>query len=277
MIDATVHRALVLSATAIDAHVEIPSLAPGASWGPIPVAVPGLAAGEKVLVAQVGPSRDTLAVVARIPGRWPDQSEVSGLADVVADLQAADTTLSDHLNTQIAAADARLDTVEADIAEHENRLDEHDADLSGHENRLGNLEALRHRSAVAITLVSTGSTIYVPLGGDDISLTMPYPPSGIISVNIAASIAVNAVGPYGTVSYEIRDANSSGTQRWVAADGNAAFQYSVTANTAIGIASRTSRAIGLPTTGTAFIRAMYKTSGGTAQFGYRSMVAMPSP
>lgn len=267
------HRAVVLSATGVDAHVEIPALAPGASWGPIPTAVPGLAPGDAVLVTQVGLSQDTLVVAARVPGRVPDQSEIPGLAAVIADLQAADA----GLDTRLGTAEATILDHTGTLGGHTTEIAGHDTEIAGHETRLASLEALRHRSAVVTTLVSTGSTVYVPLGSDDIAITMPYPPSGIISVNITASIAVTAVGPYGTMSYEIRDNNASGTQRWVAADGNAAFQYSVTASTAIGIASRTSRAISLPTSGTAYIRAMYKTGGATAQFAYRSLVAMPSP
>lgn len=257
------HRAVVLAATAVDAHVEIPALAPGASWGPIPTAVPGLVPGESVLVTQIGLSQDTLAVVARAPGRWPDYSEIPGLSDVIDDVIA-----------DWQAGDAALDT----------RLDTAESTLTSNGARLTALEALRHHNVLVggATTVHTTSATYVSLGSDDVSLTMPYPPSGIVTVVASCSIQCSQVGTgvYGIMGYEIRDTNSSGTIRFAANDDYAPFSGAAVASRSPGTVQTARSITGLPTSGTLYIRALYRSTVATtndALFAYRGLVVMPSP
>lgn len=105
------HRAVVLAVDANGVTVEISSLAPNAPWGPIPTAVPDLATGEAVVVAQISTSRDSLVVVGRIPGRASSIPEIPDLSTTIAALQAADISL-----------DGRLDTAEATLISHGTRL-----------------------------------------------------------------------------------------------------------------------------------------------------------
>lgn len=253
------HRALVTAVVDDGVILEVLSLALGAPWGPVPTAVPGLAPGDAVLAAQIGREQDSLAVIARIPGRWPDQSEIPGLADAIGGLTDTDIAL--------AAGIDDLDT----------RIDNLDTVTTGHAARLTALESLRHQSVAIVTLVSTGSVVYTTLGGDDLSLTMPYPVSGIVTVTVAGAPSNPTVGAFCTMSYEIRDNTSAGTIRLAAADIGAAFGASTTASSSNGVVSRTRTITGLPTTGTMFIRAMYKASAGTAAFAYRTLTVQPSP
>jgi hypothetical protein len=150
------HRAIVKAVTANGVTVEIPLLAPGADWGPIPTCVPNLAVGENVLVTQISTSRDTLAVIGRVPGRAPTISEIATLSATIAALQAADaaiqaaaTTLTGRVTTAegtIASQGARLTTAEGTIASQGTRLTTAEGTIASQGTRLttaeGNITSL---------------------------------------------------------------------------------------------------------------------------------------
>lgn len=139
---------------------------------------------------------------------------------------------------------------------------------------------LRHVGvATGVTSVSTTSTTYVSLGTDDLSATLPYPPSGVVSVSLRASISGNTLSVLGLMSFEIRDTNASGTQRVAANDNNSIYGLSKAANESLVSAGMTHVVTGLPTSGTLFIRAMYRSNSGanTAAFVLRGLAVQPSP
>jgi hypothetical protein len=124
----TINRALVrgLDATTGGVLVEIPALAPGGTVGPIPTAVPNLAIGEAVLVANISTSRDTLVVLGRVPGRAPTVGEVPTLSATIAALQATDTTIQAAATTLAG----RVTTAEGNIASNTSRLTTDEANIA---------------------------------------------------------------------------------------------------------------------------------------------------
>jgi hypothetical protein len=263
-----IHRGTVLALDGAAHYVEVPVLGIGLSLGPMLSAVPGLVPGDAVLVSQIGVQRDVLAITSRVPGRFPDQSEIPGLAAIIAGLQDDIADLSASGTT----ADARLDALEATVGAHT-------TELASHETRIAGLEHLSHQTVFVVTLVSTGSVVYTALGSDDISLTMPYPLSGKATVIVHCAVQATVINVYGVMSFEIRDTNATGTLRKSAIDDRAAFGASSTADTAAGKVTASSTVTGLPTSGTMFLRAMYRSNSGsaTARFSYRGITVIPSP
>lgn len=122
----TINRALVRG---IDSHgvlVEIPALAPGGTVGPIPTAVPNLAIGEAVLVANISTSRDTLVVLGRVPGRADTVGEIPTLSATIAALQAADTAIQ----SAATALTTRVTTAEGNITSNTSRLTTDEANIT---------------------------------------------------------------------------------------------------------------------------------------------------
>lgn len=275
------HRATVLVANDTGVFLDLPALAPGASWGPIPSAVPGLAPGDAVLAMQIGPRVDDLVVTQRVPGRWPTQDEIAGLTAALAALntQVAANTSDISIGVgEISTLQGQMTAANANIAANASAIAANTANIASQGNRITALEGLRHRSVFVTATVSTNNPAYNNASsGDDVSLTMPYPPSGIMTVHVHASITTATAANYGMMSIEIRDTNVSGTQRKAAAD-NGVWMQSYNAGNAPGGTGGAIFLTGLPTTGTAFVRAMYRsTTTDLAYFGYRGITAVPSP
>jgi hypothetical protein len=140
---------------------------------------------------------------------------------------------------------------------------------------------MRHTGIIVAgaTTVTTTSTTYVTLGSSDVAFTLPYPASGACTVHLRAGIAVSVttLNAFAIMGFEIRDTNSSGTSRLAAHDDRALFALSKTANEAIGVNGITVPIAGLPASGTMYIRAMYRTTTGTATYSYRGLHVVPSP
>lgn len=131
------------------------------------------------------------------------------------------------------------------------------------------------------TSVNTTSTTYVALGSNDVSVTCTYPPSGRCTIWIRSSIScsLTSLNQFGIMSFEIRTTNSSGTQQVAASDDYAIFALSKTSGEALCTSCAFATVSGLPTSGTMYVRAMYRSvaSGNTATFAYRSLTVVPSP
>lgn len=166
------HRAIVREVGANGVTVEIPTLAPGAPWGPIPSVVADLAESEQVLVAQISTSRDTLVVIGRIPGRAPTIAEIVGLATTITALQAVDTALDGRLDT----AETDIDAVEAVNTTQNGRL----TTLEAHTHTTLPSLAVTGNETVGGTLGVTGATTLAALGA--VSAAM----SGAVSAHSAA-------------------------------------------------------------------------------------------
>jgi hypothetical protein len=129
------HRAIVLSVDDQGVTVEIPALAPAAAWGPIPSCVPNLAEGEAVLVTQISTSRDTLAVIGRVPGRAPTVGEIATLSATLAALQAADIAIQ----SAASALAGRVTTAEGTIASQGTRLTTAEGNIGTNATNIANL------------------------------------------------------------------------------------------------------------------------------------------
>lgn len=107
---------------------------------------------------------------------------------------------------------------------------------------------------------TTGSTTFVSLGTAATDVTIPYAPSGILEVTIGGGMQYNitTVGQFAIVSFEIRDTNAAGTLRWASSDNFAMFLSAPGLAGQVVSMQRTVIATGLPTSGTAFVRPMFR-------------------
>ena len=131
------------------------------------------------------------------------------------------------------------------------------------------------------TTVNTASTSYITLGSNDLSTTFTFPPSGTLTILIRTSISCSSttLNHFGMMSFEVRDTNVSGTVRCPPGDDYAAFSQSITAAEALGTTCCFVTFSGFPTSGTGYIRGMYRSANAsnTATFAYRSITVIPSP
>lgn len=150
----TLHRAIVRSVQATGVVVEIPLLAPNASWGPIPTAVPNLAVGEAVICAQISTSRDTLVVLGRVPGRAPTVGEIPTLSATIAAIQASDAAAS----SAATALTARVTTAESNITTNTNNTTSNTTAIAGHTTRLNTDEANITTNTTGLATANTALT-----------------------------------------------------------------------------------------------------------------------
>lgn len=73
------HLGRIISVEAQGYSCEIITRAPGLRWGPVQSMVAGLTAGERVVLAQLGESVDSLVIVGRLPGRTGQIGDIDGL------------------------------------------------------------------------------------------------------------------------------------------------------------------------------------------------------
>lgn len=138
---------------------------------------------------------------------------------------------------------------------------------------------LRHVGIVAAGAVTTASTSYVTLGSSDLSVTLPYPASGVATIFVRGNVYGSVINILGMMSFEIRDTNSSGTQQLAANDAYALMGLSKTVNESLVTSEMHIPITGLPTSGTMYVRAMYRSNNGsnTAGFVFRGLSVIPSP
>lgn len=131
--------------------------------------------------------------------------------------------------------------------------------------------ALAPASSFEIGPRSTASTTY-NAASTGVSITGTYPASGRLLVAVSA-IVFNNTGNFGLMSFEIRDTNSAGTIRRASTDVGAL------ANTGTGLVAGSGLVVvtGLPTSGTMFIRPMFRSSNAanTASFQNLSLDIVP--
>jgi hypothetical protein len=89
------HLGRVLRQDAASGGYELQSvgLARTSKWGPVPSCVPGLTAGDRVILGAKGTSRDDLVILAKIGAAFPDIGDIDGLLDALnAKANATDLT-----------------------------------------------------------------------------------------------------------------------------------------------------------------------------------------
>lgn len=131
------------------------------------------------------------------------------------------------------------------------------------------------------TSAQTSSTTYVQLTGSAgpetaCELTMPYPASGCVKVEISCDQANNTAAGLCFTSFEIRDTDAAGTQRVAALDANAILLQAAAVN-GRGNYGRTVKITGLPTTGTLYARLMHRVGNAahTGTFRRRNLIVTP--
>lgn len=131
--------------------------------------------------------------------------------------------------------------------------------------------ALAPASSAEVGPRSTASTTYNS-ASTGVSITGTYPASGRLMVAVSA-IVYNNTANFGLMSFEIRDTNSAGTIRRASTDVGAL------ANTGTGLVAGSGVVVvtGLPTSGTMFVRPMFRSSNAanTASFQNISLDIIP--
>lgn len=144
-------KVIGLDATTGGYYLEIVSLAAGRRWGPVPSMVPGLAVGDRVVVGQMGTSRDDVLIVGRIPAQFPDIGEIPGLQAAL-DGKADDSevaTINGRLTTAetaISGQGSRLTTAESNIGANTDAIGTNSASITSQGARITTLEGA-YRSA----------------------------------------------------------------------------------------------------------------------------------
>jgi hypothetical protein len=104
-------RVLRQNATTGGYDLESVGLARTSKWGPVPSCVPGLQAGDRVILGAKGTSRDDLIILAKVGASFPDISDIGGLLDALAakanqaDLDALSTAVSGNSSSIIQLDD----------------------------------------------------------------------------------------------------------------------------------------------------------------------------
>lgn len=129
--------------------------------------------------------------------------------------------------------------------------------------RLDGVDTRPKDSEAGNVIRTTNSTTFVALGITSTDVTIPYPPSGIFTVTVGGGLQNSAltVGIFGIVGFEIRDTNASGTVRLAASDDRSFFLTQAPSAGFQMSGQRTYVATGLPASGTAFVRPMFRVAG----------------
>lgn len=132
-----VHRGTITGAGSAAGYwmVRCSAINPARPIGPYPAAAPSLEIGDRVLLTQVGTTRDDLVITSKLPPDPLDSilpidiSDVTGLEDAL-DARATDLELASAVSTLNAAI----------TAEHDTNVTQ-DGRLSGHDTAIADLQA----------------------------------------------------------------------------------------------------------------------------------------
>lgn len=132
----TLNRAKVIAADAATGgyYLEVVALAAGRRWGPVPSMVPGLEPGDRVVIGQMGTTRDDVVILGRIPAAFPDVADIPGLQAAL-DGKVDDAELPPIID-DVAALRTDVDGQFATLTDHETRLDSAETTISGHTTEL---------------------------------------------------------------------------------------------------------------------------------------------
>lgn len=108
-------------------NLESVSLAHTAKWGPVPSCVPGLAKGDRVVLAATGTSRDNLVIIAKMGADFASIADIDGLLDALH--SKADVVAFDDLVRRVGDLDAstgdlggRMTTAEGTLVTHTGQI-----------------------------------------------------------------------------------------------------------------------------------------------------------
>ncbi|HET9144148.1 hypothetical protein [Actinophytocola sp.] len=154
-------------------YLESVALARDRKFGPCPSCVPGLLAGDRVVLAATGTSRDNLVILGALDPRYPDISDIPGLTAALAakaDQTALDAavanittehntnvtqntrldgidTLNTTQNTRLTAVegvnttqDTRLTTAEGNISSNTTTISSHTSTLATHTSQISTIQ-----------------------------------------------------------------------------------------------------------------------------------------
>lgn len=211
--------------------VESVALAQGRKWGPVPSCVAGLQAGDRVILAATGTSRDNLVIVGALDPRYPDIGDIPGLQAALdlkanaADLTAFQAATAANLLTitnKNTEQDGRLTAVEGVNTTQNSRLTAVEGVNTTQDGRLtavegvnttqntrlttaeGNITALQARKSIRIarpqansplwlsTLTTGANTTYVVAQANIADPGWPYFIEGMANFTVSGATG----GPY---------------------------------------------------------------------------------
>jgi hypothetical protein len=143
------HRARIIGPGEVDGtyYVELPTIVPAGRSGPFPAVIPGLAAGDRVLMAQVGMTRGDLVIIGKLPGDFPSMGEIPGL----------DAALAAKANqTDLTALTARVGADETTITANSSAITANGSAITALQSRATTDEASITSNTGSITTLTSG-------------------------------------------------------------------------------------------------------------------------
>ena len=134
-------------------YLESVGLARTSTWGPVPSCIPGLIAGDRVILGAKGTSRDDLVILAKIDNTFPDILDIPGLVAALA-AKASTAALTAAVAT-LNATDAALATADTVLT---GRVGTAEATLITHADAIGT-------NAGAISAVASNLTTHAGILG----------------------------------------------------------------------------------------------------------------
>lgn len=138
------HRGTVRRASELDGYwfVRCTAINPLGEIGPYASTVAELAVDDRVLLTQIGTTRDDLVITGKLPAVPWDANLPIGIDDVTGLQTALDDRATDaELDALASSTDGRLDTLEATDTAYDGRLDALEAADVGLDSRLDTAEA----------------------------------------------------------------------------------------------------------------------------------------
>lgn len=116
---------------------------------------------------------------------------------------------------------------------------------------------------------STTSTSYAAVNGTTFAVTIPFPASTLITINITTLMGMNPVGAAkkGNITFEIKDGTSGGAALWNASDLYSIQLWDSEPPTTASPVTRSGSwtvNVGAPSSGVLWIRPMMKSNAGTS-------------
>lgn len=161
---------------------EVPALAPGSKLGPFPAVLPGLLAGDRVLLAQVGMTRGDLVIVGRLPGEFPEVADIGGLTAALA-AKANQTDLA-TLTTRVGTDEGLISTNGAAITALQARATTDEATITANTTAI---------SSNTTRLTTDETTITTLVGGQRLSYGNDYDINHDFVSTIPRALCFNAI------------------------------------------------------------------------------------
>lgn len=122
--------------------LESVGLARTSRWGPVASCVPGLAAGDRVVLGAKGTSRDDLVILAKVGASFPTMSDIDGLNAALA--AKADQSSLNTTNTNVSNLQASVSTNTSDISNLKTSVSSNTTSINTNTSDITTLKAQTH-------------------------------------------------------------------------------------------------------------------------------------